>query len=158
LAERAPSAAWRVPATGGPNPLAQHLAYLEAEFAAALAAPLSVRKARLSIMLADAYADRLFATGNTGAEDILAWRETLGSACPALATIFALAAGRGPTLVIETVPVPLEAYDTLSISDFMVSLYNDHTVQRIHIALPNAGRLFAHDTLAEAIAFLRERS
>lgn len=117
-----------------------------------------MRKALLCVLLADAYADRIFAAGSPEVEDILVHRDRLAAACPALATIFQLAAGRGPTLVIETVQVPTEVYDTLDEASFMVSLYNDRTIHRVHIALPNGARLLAHEVLAEAIAFLRERS
>ena len=40
--------------------LAKHLSYLEAEYAAALAAPLSRKRALLVALLVDAFADRLF--------------------------------------------------------------------------------------------------
>ena len=130
--------------------------YLEAEFAAAKAAPLSARKARLVAMLIDAYADRLFAAGR-GGEDVLEFRAVLATRAPALAAVFAVAADKAQ-LVTEAIEVPLSDYPTLDIADFMVCLYNNHTVQRVRIALPDGTRLPAHETLAEAIDALRELS
>ncbi len=136
--------------------LAQHLRTLEAEFAAALAAPLSRKRVLLVALLCDAFADRLFAA-DPDAEDVLVFRAGLAARSPALSLIFALAADRakGPLLVLEAVPVPLRDYDKLSLEDFMVSLYNDHTVQRVRIALPDGTRRDAHEVLGEAIAALR---
>jgi hypothetical protein len=130
-----------------------HLAYLEAEFAAAKAAPLSARKAMLCALLADAYADRLFAA-DPDAGDILVFREQLAARSPALQHVFDLAAGR-LQLVTEAVQVPISEYHKLPIEDFMVSLYNDHSVQRVRIALPDGTRLPVHEVLAEAITFLK---
>ncbi len=130
------------------------MAYLEAEFAAACAAPLSSRKALLCAMLADALADRLFAA-DPAAGDILEFRYGLASSHPALGHLFDLAAGRAH-LVVEAVAIPLERYGELGVADFMVSLYNDHTVQRVRIALPDGGRLDVHPVLAEAIAALHD--
>ena len=137
-----------------PGTWADHLAYLEAEFADAVAAPLSARKALLCALLADALADRLFAADPTTG-DILEFRAALACRSPALGHLFALAAGRS-RLVTETVAVPLERYGELDVADFMVSLYNGHTVQRVRLALPDGGRLDIHLVLAEAIEALRE--
>jgi len=135
--------------------LESHFTYLAQEFASARAAPLSLRKARLVVMLADAYADRLF-TADPAADDILVFRETLARRSPALALVFDLALPRdgGPRLVIEPVETPIEEYGKLGVADFMVSLYNRHTVQRVRIALPNGSRQDVHEVLAEAIAVL----
>lgn len=134
---------------------ATHRAYLRAAFEAAEAAPLSARKAMLVAMLIDAEADRLFRP-TAEADDILAFREGLAAASPALGLVFGLAAMRpdGPRLVTEAVPVPTAEYGALPVQDFMVSLYNGHTVQRVRIALPDGGRHEAHAVLLEAIAAL----
>jgi hypothetical protein len=137
--------------------LGDHLRYLEAEYDAARVAPLSARKALLVVMLIDAYVDRLFAAG-AGGDDILVYRASLAERFPALGTACSLAANKpdGPRLVVESVAVPPDDYPNLSLPDFMVSLYNDHTVQRLRIAMPDGSRLPAHETLHEAIAALRE--
>ena len=136
--------------------LKQHFNYLTAEFALARAAPLSVRKALLVVMLADAYADRLFAA-DLMADDILVFRETLARRSPALALVFDLALPRdgGPRLLIEPVEVAITDYGSLGIADFMVSLYNRHSVQRVRVALPDGSRRDVHEVLTEAIAALR---
>ena len=138
----------------------QHCTYLAAAFAESLAAPLSARKAMLVAVLADAYADRLFAAGGTGAEDILSFRAGLAAQSEALALLFALCALRdgGPRLVTEAVEVPIADYPKLSVEDYMVSLYNQNTVQRVRIALPDGGRRLAHEVLADAIEALRAPS
>ncbi|MBI4922362.1 MAG: hypothetical protein HY834_11480 [Devosia nanyangense] len=138
-------------------PLKHHFTYLEAAFAESLAAPLSARKAMLVAVLADAYADRLFAAGGTGAEDILAFRAGLAAQSEALALVFALCAAKpgGARLVTEAVEVPIADYPILGVADYMVSLYNQNTVFRVRIALPDGGRRLVHEVLAEAIAVLR---
>jgi hypothetical protein len=107
----------------------------------------------LCALLTDAYADRLFAA-DPDADDILGFREQLAARSSALQRIFDLAAGR-LHLVTEAVQVPIAEYHKLPIEDFMVSLYNDHSVQRVRIALPDGTRLPVHEVLAEAIAFLK---
>ena len=57
-------------------------------------------------------------------------------------------------LVTEAVTVPIADYGSLSIEDFMVSLYNDHTVQRLRLALPDGTRVDMLETLREAMAAL----
>jgi hypothetical protein len=133
--------------------LAVHFALLTEEFEAAKIAPLSARKAMLVAMLIDAYADRLFAA-QSGEDDILAFRARLAANAPALGLVFELCALRaeGARLVIEAVDVPLADYGGLEIEDFMVSLYNDHAVQRVRIALLDGSRRDVHEVLAEAIA------
>lgn len=135
--------------------LSAHFAYLEAEFSAALAAPLSRRKAMLVAMLVDAYADRAFV--EAGADDILDYRTGLAAGAPALRLVFELCtqSPAAPHLVNEAVAVPIAGYKTLGVADFMVSLYNDHTVQRVLIALPDGSRQQVHAVLGEAIAALR---
>ena len=135
--------------------LAKHLSTLEAEYAAALAAPLSRKRVMLVALLIDTFADRLFAA--TSAEDVLVFRAELAAKSSVLALVFALAAQNsdGPQLILEPVPVPPSDYAQLSLEDFMVSLYNDHTVQRVRIAMPDGTRRDANEVLGEAIATLR---
>jgi hypothetical protein len=125
-----------------------------AAVAAARAAPLSTKKAWLAALLIDQVADALFAArhGGQGA-DILVFRAALAEQSEALALVFALA-GRELELVTEPVEVPLSDYPTLGVEDFMVSLYNNRTVQRVLIALPDGGRRDVHEVLAGALAAL----
>lgn len=134
--------------------LTAHLAYLRAEHEAAQRAPLSGRKALLVAMLIDAYADRLF-TAQAEDDDILEFRERLAAAAPALRLVFDVAAGRAQ-LVNEAVEVPVAQYGTLSVQDFMVSLYNGHTVQRVRIVAAEGARHDAHEALAEAVEGIAE--
>ena len=105
----------------------------------------------LVVMLADAYADRLFAP-DEAADDILEFRAGLAAASPALKLVFELAAMRPgeARLVTEAVEVPIAEYGSLPVEDFMVSLYNDHSVQRVRVALADGGRRDVHEVLAEA--------
>ncbi|HEX4298918.1 MAG TPA: hypothetical protein VHZ56_12935 [Devosia sp.] len=125
--------------------------------AAARAHPLSRKKAMLAALLLDAAADACFA--QSGDDDILAFRAGLAEASPTLALLFALCAldPAGPHLVTEPVEVPLSDYGALRVEDFMVSLYNAHTVQRVRIATPDGGRHDVHAVLAEALAALAAR-
>lgn len=138
--------------------LSEHLAYLEAEYAAAVAAPLSRRRLQLVVALADAYADRLFAA--SGEDDVLVFRAALAARSQALALVMDLAALRpdGPALAIEAVEVPIARYGELGVEDFMVSLYNANTIRRVRIVLPDGGRLPAPEIVGEALAFLRDAS
>lgn len=114
--------------------------------------PLSAKKLMLAVLLADDYADALFAAQHEE-HDILRFRERLAAESSDLALLFALAAMRedGPRLVTEAVEVPIENYNRLSVEDFMVSLYNDHTVQRVRVALPGGERRNAHEMLTNAV-------
>lgn len=105
--------------------------------------------------LIDAYVDRQFAA-LPEPDDILEFRAGLAVRSPALALVFALCAGRegGPRPVLEAVAVPIADYGTLSVEDFMVSLYNNHSVQRLRLVLPDGTRLDMLATLGEAIAAL----
>ena len=131
--------------------VAAHLAYLEAAVAAARAAPLSAKKAMLAAMLVDAYADRLMPEGG----DILAFRAELAAESAALSLIFALCSGRATRLVTEGVEVPIADYPKLGVEDFMVSLYNDHTVQRVRIVAADGSRHDVHAVIEEAVAALK---
>ena len=134
--------------------LSGHRAYLTAEMAAARAAPLARRKALLVAMLIDAFVDRLFAAGGVG-DDILVFRATVAREHVALGRILALCSQNAPVrLAIETVAVPLSDYSTLSVADFMVSLYNGHSVQRLLFIDDAGGRHDMLDTLDAAIAAL----
>jgi hypothetical protein len=57
-------------------------------------------------------------------------------------------------LATEAVIVPVAEYGTLPVEDFMVSLYNDHTVQRLMLVLADGARVDMLETLREAIAAL----
>ena len=132
----------------------QALEQAAAAVAAACAAPLSLKKAWLAALLIDQAADALFAARHGGqGDDILAFRAELAGQSEALALVFAIA-GRELDLSTETVAVPLGKYDILTVEDFMVSLYNAHTVQRVQVALPEGGRADVHEVLREAAAAL----
>jgi hypothetical protein len=107
----------------------------------------------LAAMLADAYADRLFGV-QTATFDILAFRAGLADRSEALAQVFALVRGE-LTLVTEAVQVPLAEYGALRVEDFMVSLYNDHSVQRVRLVQADGERVLAHPVVGAAISFLR---
>lgn len=108
----------------------------------------------LAAMLIDAFVDRQFAA-DPAADDILAYRAARAAAAPALGVMFQLCAqGEGPKMALEAVTVPLADYARLSVEDFMVSLYNDHSVQRVVIAWPDGRRALAHDLLGDAIEAL----
>jgi hypothetical protein len=126
-----------------------------AAVAAARAAPLSKKKAWLAALLIDQAADALFAAklGGQG-EDILAFREGLAKHSEPLALVFALAA-RELDLVTEAVEVPVRDYPNLGVEDFMVSLYNGRTVQRVLIALEDGGRRDVHEVLTAALRDLQ---
>ncbi len=63
-------------------------------------------------------------------------------------------AGDKTRLAIESVTVPLADYGRLSVEDFMVSLYNDHSVQRLLLVSADGTRHDMLDTLEGAIAAL----
>jgi hypothetical protein len=131
------------------------LAAAKAAVAAARAAPLSRKRAMLAVLLLDAAVEARFAAG--GGDDPLAFRAEVAASSDALALVMALAAMEdgGPRLVVEPIEVPLANYPALSVEDFMVSLYNDHTVPRVRIALAEGGRHDVHEMLAAALDALR---
>lgn len=104
-------------------------------------------------LLVDAFVDRVAKA--SAADDILVFRAQQGASAPALRLVMDLAMQRTVRLVIEAVPVPIGDYGTLGVEDFMVSLYNDHSVPRLLIVDAEGTRLDAHLVLAEAIAGLR---
>lgn len=112
-------------------------------------APLSRRKALLVAALVDAYVDRLFAA-DVQAEDVLAFRADVPKKSPALGHIMALCAG-GAQLLTEAVEVPIADYGSLGVEDFMVSLYNQHSLQRLRLVLPDGARLDMLIVLQEAV-------
>jgi hypothetical protein len=121
--------------------------------AEARAAMLSRKKAMLAAYLADAYADRLFAALAEPAGDILAFRAALATTHPPLALVFDLVGGRA-TLGVEPVQIPISEYDRLGVEDFMVSLYNQHTVQRIRLVTADGRREDVHAVLGDAFEAL----
>jgi hypothetical protein len=130
-----------------------HFAYLEEAVADAREAMLSRRKAVLAAYLIDAFVDRLFTARAEPAGDILAFRAGMAETHPPLGLILDLVSGRAE-LLLETVQVPLADYGKLSVEDFMVSLYNQHSVQRLLIATSDGGREDVHAVIAAAIATL----
>jgi hypothetical protein len=147
-----------------PLGLLEHLALIDDENRMSLAAPLSRRKAMVVAVLLDQYADRVFAAYRTlapakvyFAEDVLAYREALASRSPALAMIFGLCALKpgSPMLRLATVEVPILDYHLLTVEDYMVSLYNRNTVQRLVIALADGTLVLAHEVLREAVQWWR---
>lgn len=130
---------------------------LDEAMAAALNAPLSRKKAMLVALLIDAALDEAFARRTEG-DDILSFREDRASRSEALRMVLDIAAMRpdGPRLVLEAVEVPIPDYGRLEVEDFMVSLYNDHTVQRVLVALPDGSRRAVHEVLTGAIGAVRD--
>lgn len=134
--------------------LADHRAYLDAEMAALRATPLARRRGLLVAMLVDAYVDRLFAAGGRG-DDILEFRAGVARDDAALRLILALGSAKGDVVVTtEAVPVALADYGKLSVADFMVSLYNDHSVQRLLLIDAHGQRHDLLDTLESAVTGL----
>jgi hypothetical protein len=143
-----------------PLTVAEHFALIEEENRASLAAPLSARKAMLVVVLLDQFADRVFAAHRAQgpekvlfAEDVLAYRAALADRSPALAAIFNLCALKpeGPVLQVVAIEVQIADYPQLPVEDYMVSLYNKNTVQRVVIALPDGRQTLAHGVLAAAL-------
>ena len=136
--------------------LAAHWDYLDGQWRAAQAAPLSRRRAYLVVYLIDAYVDRLFAV--SGANDVLNFRANLVARGGALSLVLALAEQRddGPRLQVQTNQVPLEHYGALSVEDFMVSLYNDHSVQRLMLVGLDGKPELAHPVLMAAVQRLAD--
>lgn len=139
--------------------LDEHLALVVEEHRRAVAAPLSSRKALLVAVLLDHFADRVFAQFRTSmpdflpsADDLPAWRGKLVAQSEALAAIFALGSGQAQ-LRIDSVEVPIADYQALAVEDFMVSLYNGNTVQRVMLVGPEVAPALAHDVLAAALAY-----
>jgi len=143
---------------------------LEAQFAGiveehghSVAAPLSLRKSLLVAVLLDHFADAVFARFRSapdrvlGAADVLEWRAALARRSEAVALVGELASGRHDraTWQIDTVIVPIADYARLSVPDYMVSLYNNNSVQRATIVRRDGSTVPAQDTLAAAMEFWR---
>jgi hypothetical protein len=127
--------------------LGRHLRYLEDAAAAAIAAPLSSKRMRLALLLADVLVDRLF-VARDGMGDVLEFRRSVAAASPALGLAMALSAD--PSLLgFGSVPADYANIDT---ADYMVSLYNGQQIQVLELA----GRP-AQAVLAEALVDLRNR-
>lgn len=126
-----------------------HLAIATA-LAAFEASPLSRKKAMLVALLVDAQIDRRMSG------DPLAYRANLAYASPDLAIVMDLCAMRetSPAIVLEPVTVSAEEAGTLREADYMVSLYNSATVQRVRIAWPDGRREDALTILRQAVAAL----
>jgi hypothetical protein len=139
--------------------LSGHFALIEAELAAVRAHPLSKRKTLLVAVLLDNFADRAFEAHRTapervfGAEDVLAFRDELRRRSPAQGLLFDLGAmgPGGARLETRAVEVPIPDYHRLSVEDFMVSLYNRHTVQRVLLVAADGGTRLALEVLEEAV-------
>jgi hypothetical protein len=145
--------------------LAKAFAQIEREFAALRRSWLSARRTLLIAALLDSFADRVFCDlhkrGDTalgGIEDSLAYRRKLREAAPALGVVFDLCAMApdSPRLVTHAVPVPIAQYRDLAVEDFMVSLYNHNSVERVLFAWPDGREMLAIDVLEEAIGWWRE--
>jgi hypothetical protein len=151
-----------------PLTLADHFALIEAELADLDARPLSARQTKLVMVLLDKFADRIFLArreqhpdrvveaGGRTIEDGIAWRDCLRQSCPALGALFDVCA-IPPTATLETraVEVPIADYPRLSTADFMVSLYNGLTVQRVLLVFPDGETRLARDVIAAAMEWWR---
>ena len=141
---------------------------LEAQFALileehrrSLAAPLSVRKVLLVAVLLDHFADRVFTQFRDmpervfGAEDVLAWRAMLAARSEPLALVADLASGQrdGAILRVDAITVPIADYPALAVEDYMVSLYNQNSVQRVVIVRGDGSTALAHEILASALEY-----
>ncbi len=126
-----------------------HLA-LTTALAALEESPLSRKKAMLLALLIDAQIDRRM----TG--DALTYRSNLSYRSPPLGFVMELAAMRegGVQLVLEPVTISAEEAATLREADYMVSLYNKATVQRIRFAWKDGRREDALTVLRAAVAAL----
>lgn len=129
-------------------------------FADSLAAPLSVRQVRLVLAMLDMLPAHAFAGFRSepglvdGAEDLPAYRSRLAQRAPALRLIFE--GGEidgGSRLRLGPMPVTEGMLMTLPVEDFMVSLYNDNTVQRVFIGARDGSLRLAHEVLGEAMAW-----
>ena len=91
-----------------------------------------------------------------GADDPLAARAALAAADSALAIVMELCAMRegGPALVLEPVTVSAAEAAGLREADYMVSLYNGATVQRVRIGWADGRREDALSVLRQAAAAL----
>ena len=112
--------------------------------------PLSRKKAMLLALLVDAAIDAL------AADDVLAHRSAVADSDPALALVMELCAmsDKGPRLILEPVTITPAEAATLREADYMVSLYNSATVQRVRISWSDGRREDALTVLRQAAAAL----
>jgi hypothetical protein len=131
--------------------LESHWEYLRHAWEEAQAAPLSTRKALLVAVLVDDLVERI---ASRQAGDRLAWLAAWRRQSPQLAVLHELCALRqsGPRLELSTVAVPIEHYPALALEDFMVSLYNGHTVQQVSVIWADSRKEQVHPLLADAVA------
>jgi hypothetical protein len=139
--------------TGKRARLSVNLTHLREALALSDEAPLSVRRAMLVVMLLDTLVDEL---ASRDGQDPLEVRGEISHHWPDLRLVLEIAAHRadGPGLVVEEVEVPLTEYAALSTAEFMISLYNEHTVPRLVVALPDGTRTDARAVLHGAVAAL----
>jgi hypothetical protein len=141
--------------------LAAQFALILEEHRHSLAAPLSVRKVLLVAVLLDHFADRVFTQFRDmpervfGAQDVLAWRAMLAARSEPLALVADLASGQrdGATLRVDAIAVPIADYPALAIEDYMVSLYNQNSVQRVIVVRRDGSTVLAHGVLAAAVDY-----
>ena len=109
----------------------------------------------LAVALVDAFVDRLFERSDLS--DVLEFRRRIGEAHPVLGLVMSIASHRadGPKLAIANRPVPIERYGELAVEDFMVSLYNDHSVQQLVVQSPGASDMPALALVQSALRDLR---
>jgi hypothetical protein len=114
------------------------------------ASPLSRKRAMLVALLIDARIDRRMSG------DPLAYRANIAYASPDLAIVMDLAAMRdtSPVIVLEPVTISADEAKHVGEADYMVSLYNAATVQRVRIAWPDGRREDALPILRRAVAAL----
>ena len=112
--------------------------------------PLSRKKAMLLALLIDAEIDA------RSSGDPLVHRATVATTHTALALVMELCGMRedGPRLTLEPMTITAAEAPTLREADYMVSLYNAATVQRVRIAWPDGRREDALEVLRQAVAAL----
>lgn len=151
-----------------PLTLADHFSLIEAEIADLDAHPLSARQTKLVMTLVDKFADRVFLdrrerhpdrvveVDGATIEDSIAWRDFLRAQSPALGAIFDVCA-IPPLAALETraVEVPIPEYHRLSTADFMVSLYNKNTVQRVLLVFSGGKTELACEVIGTALDWWR---
>lgn len=137
--------------TGMRARLSVNLTHLREALALSDEAPLSMRRAMLVVLLLDTLVEEL---ASRDGQDPLKVRGTIAHRSPDLRLVLEIAAhrGGGPGLVVEEVGVPLTEYETLSTAEFMISLYNEHTVPRLLVALTDGTRTDARAVLHGAVA------
>ena len=109
----------------------------------------------LAFMLVDAIVDDM---ARRPGSDPLRARADLARGDADLALVVEVAAHRAdsPRLAVESVSVPLAQYGSLTSAEFMVSLYNQHTVPRLKVVGSDGGDRDAHAVLAGAVAALEQ--